>query len=454
MTKKRRMNHAVSEVLATVLLLGITIALFGFLNYVVFSFSFEPSAPSVSLIGSIDADEIHNNITIEHNGGESLDGTTELIITIGSITNKSTVQGIIDGTTDWKLFSSQNDKNPDKWDFGETIQFESRYDFTNTYIQATVMDPSANTLILSVILQQGPTTSVITNKPPSITTPAPSNGSTGNLLSFNWKILINDPEGDPFTWTIQCNNGQTTTGIEPNGQKTLDLSGLTYSTTYKVWVNATDPTGSNLYTRKWYTFTTTGNLPPAFGIPTPVNGSTGLSLSLSWDIPINDPEGDTFTWTLQCNNGQNTSGTEAINGTKTLTLSGLVYITTYKIWVNATDLSGSNLYTRRWYTFTTQGNGNPPLFGVPVPENNSKNNPLSFTWSIPINDPEGDIFTWTIQCNNSQTNSGTGATNGTKSLILTGLAGGKIQYKVWVNATDPTGSGQYYRKWYIFTTRP
>ena len=30
-----------------------------------------------------------------------------------------------------------------------------------------------------------------------------------------------------------------------NGTKSLSLSGLTYSTTYKVWVNATDPTGSN-----------------------------------------------------------------------------------------------------------------------------------------------------------------------------------------------------------------
>ena len=46
-----------------------------------------------------------------------------------------------------------------------------------------------------------------------------------------------------------------------NGTKSLSLSGLTYSTTYKIWVNATDPTGSGLYTRKWYTFTTKP-LPP------------------------------------------------------------------------------------------------------------------------------------------------------------------------------------------------
>ena len=54
MTKKRRSNQAVSEVVGVILLLGITIGLFGFLNYVVFSFSFQPSAPSVNLVGSID----------------------------------------------------------------------------------------------------------------------------------------------------------------------------------------------------------------------------------------------------------------------------------------------------------------------------------------------------------------------------------------------------------------
>ncbi|HWR27289.1 MAG TPA: type IV pilin N-terminal domain-containing protein [Candidatus Thermoplasmatota archaeon] len=354
MKKKRRSNHAVSEVLATVLLLGITIALFGFLNYIVFSFSFESPAPSVSLIGSFSADGTHNNITIEHNGGESLDGNTEIIITVGATTNKSTVRDIIDGTTDWKLLPLKDDKNPDKWDFGETIQFNSRYDFTDTIIQASVMDPSTNTLILSVVLQHGPATSVITNKPPTITTPLPTNGSTGNLLGLTWKIQIDDPENDPFTWTIQCSNGQTNNGAGPNGQKTLILTGLSYSTTYKILVNATDPTGSNLFTRKWYTFTTTGNLPPAFGTPTPSNGSINQPLNLPWNIPINDLEGNPFTWTTQCSNGQTNSAAGATNGTKTLSLSGLSHSTTYRIWVNATDPTGSGLWTRRWYTLTTK----------------------------------------------------------------------------------------------------
>lgn len=447
MTKHRWKNHAVSEVLATALLLGITIALFGFLNYIVFSFSFEPSAPSVSLIGSISTDQTYNNITIEHIGGASLDENTEIIITVGSTTNKTTIKEIVDGITDWKLNPISNDKNPTKWDFGETIDFSSHFDFTDTYIQVSVRDPLTNTLILSIILQQGPTTSVITNKPPFINTPIPANSSGGNLLSFTWRIQINDPENDPFTWAIQCSNGQTINGVGPNGQKTIALSALSYGTTYKVWVNATDPTGSNEYSKKWYTFTTTGNLPPTYGTPAPTNTSIDQQLSLIWSIPINDPEGDPFNWTIHCSNGQTNSGTGATNGTKTLSLSGFSYATTYTIWVNATDPTGSILTTRKWYTFTTKANYQP-LLGVPSPANGSSGKITS--WSIPINDPEGDLFSWSIQCSNGQASSATGANNGTKTLSLSGLSNNKL-YKIWVNATDPTGSGLTTRRWYTFT---
>ena len=99
------------------------------------------------------------------------------------------------------------------------------------------------------------------------------------------------------------------------------------------------------------------NNPPVFGSPSPANGSTNNFLSLTWSIQINDPEGDLFSWTIQCSNGQVNSGTGASNGTKSLSLSGLVYSRTYKVWVNATDPNGSGLYTRKWYTFTTQAAG-------------------------------------------------------------------------------------------------
>ncbi|MBN2599284.1 MAG: type IV pilin N-terminal domain-containing protein [Candidatus Thermoplasmatota archaeon] len=137
MTKNRRINHAVSEVLSVALLLGITIALFGFLNYIVFSFSFEPSAPSVNLIGSIDTEQ--KFITIEHYGGKPLAGETQIVVTIGNDTYKKTASEL--------LFK-------DTWNFGDTVQFPYD-DITDRYVQAVVIDPSTNTLILSTVLQQG-----------------------------------------------------------------------------------------------------------------------------------------------------------------------------------------------------------------------------------------------------------------------------------------------------------
>jgi hypothetical protein len=290
------------------------------------------------------------------------------------------------------------------------------------------------------------------DNPPVFGKPSPANGSTGNPLGFTWSILMNDPEGDDFDWTIQCSNGQTNSASgASNGTKTLPLSGLSNATSYRVWVNATDSTGSGLYTRKWYTFTTKTNLPPNFGASTPTNHSTNNPLNITWSIPITDPEGDLFSWTIQCSNGQSNSSTNATNGTKSLPLFGLAYTTTYTIWVNATDPTGSSLFTRRWYTFTTKTNL-PPVFGKPSPANSSTNNLLNLTWGLLISDPEGNTFTWIIQCNNGQATNGTDAVNGTKTLKLSNLVYATT-YKIWVNATDLTGSGRYTRQWYSFTTQ-
>jgi PGF-pre-PGF domain-containing protein len=287
------------------------------------------------------------------------------------------------------------------------------------------------------------------NNPPVFGSPSPANGSTENPLSFTWSIFISDVEGDLFSWSIVCSNGQSSSGSGAgNGTKSLVLSGLSYYEVYTVWVNATDTAGSGQYKRGWYTFTTLVGEPPVFGTPSPVNGSINQPLSLSWSIFISDVEGDLFSWSIVCSNGQSSSGSGAGNGTKSLVLSGLSYFKLYTVWVNATDPAGSGLYTRSWYTFTTLA-GQSPVFGTPSPVNGSINQPIGLTWSISISDPEGDLFSWTIQCSNNQSNSGNGVGNSTKSLVLTGLSY-VTNYTVWVNATD----GFYNtRAWYTFYTK-
>jgi hypothetical protein len=130
------------------------------------------------------------------------------------------------------------------------------------------------------------------------------------------------------------------------------------------------------------------NLPPVFGTPTPVNNSINNSLSFNWSIPISDPEGNQFSWTIQCSSRGTTHGTGTSNGTKSLTLSGLAYLTTYRVWVNATDPTGSALYTRKWYTFTTLANQppHPPTIDGPA----SGNAKASYNYNFVTTDPEGD----------------------------------------------------------------
>jgi hypothetical protein len=76
-------------------------------------------------------------------------------------------------------------------------------------------------------------------------------------LSFIWNITISDSEGDAFDWWINCSNGQSnfSTG-DSNGSKQLSLSGLSYSTLYTVWANATDPLGNGTMNCSWFAFTT------------------------------------------------------------------------------------------------------------------------------------------------------------------------------------------------------
>jgi len=141
MLKKNRSKYAVSEVVGVVLLLGMTLMLFAVLNFNVFQFSYVSSVPSVNLIGTID--KTNNMIIIEHNGGESLEGTTDIIIIIGSNTYPSKTSDL--------LIDINNDN---KWNLGETLQFSYKgIDIIGKYIQVMVRD--SNALLLSVVLQQG-----------------------------------------------------------------------------------------------------------------------------------------------------------------------------------------------------------------------------------------------------------------------------------------------------------
>jgi probable HAF family extracellular repeat protein len=123
-------------------------------------------------------------------------------------------------------------------------------------------------------------------------------------------------------------------------------------------------------TRAYLLAPITLNQPPVFSNEIPADGATGVPVTTtSLSVMINDPEGDSFNWSIETSPYiGNSSGTGDYNGTKTCSVSGLNYDTTYTWFVNATN--NGYIWTRAVYTFTTEE--------VPIPDLDCEG---SLSWS-------------------------------------------------------------------------
>jgi hypothetical protein len=157
---------------------------------------------------------------------------------------------------------------------------------------------------------------------------------------------------------------------------------------------------------------------------TPFNGSTNLPLNISTlSVQIQQSQGHLFNYTIQTAPyiGSDTQ-TNATNGTKSCSVTGLTYSTTYHWFVNVSD---HNSWMNHTYVFTTQSEpiNNPPVIIAPVPSNRSHNISLTTSLlSVIIQDLEADLFTWMISSVPMIGNkTGTFAQNGTKICNISGL---------------------------------
>ena len=143
--KIRKSNDAVSEVLGTVLLLGMAVSMFSLLSFTVLSYPFNPSPPSVNLVGYMGGTNNvtgETNVTVEHYGGESLDIITTKVMVI--------IQGTF---TNVNFTDSLNDSNNNNlWDIGEKLVHP--VNVTGKQVEVTVVDTKSNSIIMSGILQE------------------------------------------------------------------------------------------------------------------------------------------------------------------------------------------------------------------------------------------------------------------------------------------------------------
>ncbi len=290
-------------------------------------------------------------------------------------------------------------------------------------------------------------------------TPTIGNGTSDVDISTYiwWNATFADVNGDLMNVTMAYEpsplNLNATYANQSNGSQPVLLNyheELSYNTVYTVYVNISDGKDGTYY---WFTFTTEENPNPPVAVTSNIgNGTTGVPLAtVYWNTTISDGNGDVMNLTIESTpDSSSVSYYNQSNATKSLVAGTFTqYNTLYTVFVNISDGRTMKYY---WFTFTTEtaGGNSAPIISSPSIANGTANVSLATaTWSCTIQDPDGDSFNWTIQTlPNVGSNSANGASNGSKSASLSGLAY-STEYTVYINATDGSLSKYWF---YTFTT--
>ena len=144
-------NYAISEVFGTILILAISVSLFSLVYVSLLSVDVEESSPEITIIGTIE----DNYLLLEHRGGESLDLTDRILLTLLDGSRVDLLVNDVNGTG-FSYLPIPN-KNDGSWDIGErfTLPLTDITNF-NRYdpIDLSVIDVESNSMVMSGTVQE------------------------------------------------------------------------------------------------------------------------------------------------------------------------------------------------------------------------------------------------------------------------------------------------------------
>lgn len=139
--KFKKADEAVSDLVGTVLLLGMAVLFFSILSAVVLSYPISSSSPSTNLVGTIEGEYL----LIEHRGGEPLSLETKVILFMDNGTSKSILIGD-------ENYLDDEAKKDNLWGIGEWFIYQDE-DIMNEQVMITVVDAESSSVILRGTLQ-------------------------------------------------------------------------------------------------------------------------------------------------------------------------------------------------------------------------------------------------------------------------------------------------------------
>ena len=132
--KNRQADNGVSEIVGTILLLGITITLFSLIYVSVLTISPTPITPSANIVFRVKGDDI----IINHCGGTALSLDTKILMIIGNRSMNTTAE---DGLDD-------KYKDDDLWGIGEKLVFPVE-NLSGKQITIHVVDVDSNSMVMT-----------------------------------------------------------------------------------------------------------------------------------------------------------------------------------------------------------------------------------------------------------------------------------------------------------------
>ena len=229
-------EHAVSEIIGTLILIVIAVSTFSAVSIIVLNpwsnLSSVENLPSVFLVGSI-----HNNdVLIEHQGGVALDTKTKITITIDGVADTFQVDD----------FNYWNDLNTDSlWNVGERVVYPAG-SILGKEVSCMIVEVDKNCIIFDKIIQKG--TNVFS---PYLTVLPPDDVSEDSAIMKMFYNFYNQScfsSGSlNFTYGIFGGPYSDTPSITPlslDGWYGFQLNGLLSGTLYEywAWMNCTNGT--------------------------------------------------------------------------------------------------------------------------------------------------------------------------------------------------------------------
>ena len=347
-------------------------------------------------------------------------------------------------TGSWKLQQESNvvasPQNTVTWLYNNATVFGNKY-----YWRVNVSDSDGHYI--------NNTYAFFTNKPPTITSPNPSNNSENIYLSTGLlEVDIEDPEGDFMDWTIQTKPyvGSGFGNDEINGTKNCAVFNLKYCTVYTWYINVTD--GVNSINRT-YTFKT--ECKPVIIDIIPDENETGIRLKPNINLTIYDENGEDVEVKFQ----ENTTGSwvqkyqQTVDATipKNITWNNYGNADYYGTWYwwRAICTDEHNNILIKTFKFRTVDNNHPVLSNQNPADVETNVDLTKSSLSLDLSDQEGHKMNWTIQTSpNIGSSSGVNKTNGSISCSISGLEAEKT-YKWFVNVSD---GYNWTNESYAFTT--